>query len=217
MGRRKGRDMKTIGRVGIVVVSLVLLVGCSDAQDHLRKAAEAEEAEDYHEAIRHYTLAIESGDLPQSDLAKAYYGRAGIHEYVQHYGRAIADYTKAIELAPKNGDAYTCRGFAYVMRDHPDMAITDDTKAIADCTKAIALEPENSQAYSIRAYAYDMKGDLDRAVADCNKAIELFPKNAFAYNVRSGVYEKMGQKAKSEADLTKAAGLLGDVLRLVED
>ena len=59
MGRRKGRDMKTITRVVIVAagcLSLLLAAGCSEGrteatEDHLQKGREAYEAERYTEAI----------------------------------------------------------------------------------------------------------------------------------------------------------------------
>jgi hypothetical protein len=65
------------------LLSLLLVAGCSDepdrgaetAQSHLQKGHEAREAGDYAEAIGQYTLAIESGKLPQTDLGAACRGR----------------------------------------------------------------------------------------------------------------------------------------------
>ena len=51
------------------------------------------------------------------------------------YDKAIADYTEAIRLDPKNAEAYCNRGHAYEEKGDYD-------KAIADCTEAIRLDPK---------------------------------------------------------------------------
>ena len=48
--------------------------------------------------------------------------------------RAIADYTKAIEISPEFADAYVGRGIVY-------QAGGDRERAIADYSKAIEIKP----------------------------------------------------------------------------
>ena len=45
--------------------------------------------------------------------AKAFYDRGNLYETTFDYRRAIADYSRAIELDPAQADAYYDRGFAY--------------------------------------------------------------------------------------------------------
>ncbi len=61
--------------------------------------------------------------------------------------RAIADYTKAIELDPKLLSAYINRGLAYDGKGNFD-------QAIADYTKAIELDPTFALAYIDRGGDY---------------------------------------------------------------
>ena len=53
---------------------------------------------------------------------------------------AIADYTKAVELNPKDQQTYFLRGLAYDK-------IGQDELAIADFTKVIELDPKDEKAY----------------------------------------------------------------------
>ena len=67
--------------------------------------------------------------------------------------RAIADYTEAIRLDPKNANAYSNRGYAY-----SDKGDTD--RAIADFTEAIRLDPKFAIAYNNRGLAYGEKAKM---------------------------------------------------------
>src|SRR5262249_29456500 len=77
--------------------------------------------------------------------------------------RAIADYSKTIELRPTHALAYTNRGAAYEAMGNHD-------RAIADYSKAIDIDPMFAIAYHNRGVAYKAKGDYDHAIADYSKA-----------------------------------------------
>ena len=64
--------------------------------------------------------------------ASAYHNRAVVYELSGDIDRAIADYTKTIEIRPDNPAAYENRGRAYASKG-------DYTHAIADATKASEL------------------------------------------------------------------------------
>jgi tetratricopeptide (TPR) repeat protein len=82
--------------------------------------------------------------------------------------RAIADYSKAIELNQQNANAYFDRGNAYLGKN-------DHDRAIVDYSKAIELNPQYAEAYYNRAVAYNVKGDKERSDADAGKAAQLAP------------------------------------------
>jgi tetratricopeptide (TPR) repeat protein len=126
----------------------------------------------------------------------------------------IALYTKAIDLDPKNAEAYNNRGNAYYERQQYDLALADFSaaithrpdyraayfnrgntyseqkeydRAINDYSRAIALKPDYSAAYNNRGNAYFRKRDYDQALNDYLKALELNPKFAVAYANRANV------------------------------
>ncbi|MDR2491690.1 MAG: zinc-ribbon domain-containing protein, partial [Spirochaetaceae bacterium] len=77
---------------------------------------------------------------PVSSEVEAHIARAKEYAKKRDYDKAIAEYTKAIELDPDNVAAYVRRGEAYYCRDDDG----DDNRAIADYTRAIKLDPDNA-------------------------------------------------------------------------
>jgi uncharacterized membrane protein YhaH (DUF805 family) len=118
-------------------------------------------------------------------------------------GKAIADYNKAIEIAPDSADAFYNRGDAY-----DEMG--EYGKAIADYNKAIELDPNHALAYHNRGCAYGEIGAYDKAIADYNKAIELNPNDSLAYYNRGLAYSEKGDVPKAVSDLEKCIGLCTD-------
>ena len=82
------------------------------------------------------------------------------------YDKAIAEYTEAIRLDPKDAVAYYNRGLAYGNKDETD-------KEIADCTEAIRLDPKFALAYNNRGWAYAKKREKAKAEADFEQAKKL--------------------------------------------
>jgi tetratricopeptide (TPR) repeat protein len=109
--------------------------------------------------------------------------------------RAIADYSEAIRLDPKNASAnYVKRGYMWRRKGDLDRAIADDSEAIR-------LDPKNDNAFNSRGVAYAMKKDYDRAIQDYDEAIRLKPANIIFGN-RARAYEakKQYNRALTEYD-----------------
>ena len=116
------------------------------------------------------------------------------------YTEAVAEYTQAIALDPKNAAAYNNRGIAY-------RNLGKYAEAIADYDQAIALDPQDAVAYSNRGIAYRNLGKYAEAIADYTQAIALDPKNAGAYNNRGIAYRNLGKYAEAIADYDQAIAL----------
>jgi len=101
--------------------------------------------------------------------------RGNVHLDAACLDRAIADYSKAIELEPKTVWHFVARANAYSHLKQWD-------KALADFSKAVELDPKNSWALINRANIYSRLKQWDKTVADYSKAVELDPKNAQATN-----------------------------------
>jgi tetratricopeptide (TPR) repeat protein len=87
--------------------------------------------------------------------------------------KAIAAYSKAIEIKPDEAGIYYVRGRAYRQMDQLD-------KAVADFTKAITLKPDYAEAYNERGRTYIGKGDMEKCRADFKLGCELKNENACA-------------------------------------
>jgi Flp pilus assembly protein TadD len=73
--------------------------------------------------------------------------------------RAIADFTTAIGINPREVEAYNSRGIAYRRNGNCDLAI-------ADYDKAIEIRPGDPAYYTNRGVAYSCELDYRRAIAD---------------------------------------------------
>ncbi len=125
----------------------------------------------------------------------------GLKEYEEKdYLKAIATWTKAIELGPKNVVTYTNRGVAYG-------ELKEYKKAIEDFNKAIELDPKFAVAYNNRGNAYSELKEYKKAIEDFNKAIELDPKYAAPYNNRGVAYSGLKDDKKAIEDFNKAIEL----------
>ena len=98
-----------------------------------------------------------------------------IYSRMEEYDKAISDFTRALEINPKDEAAYYNRGIAYVGKGQY-------YQAIADYSKAIEINPKLDKAYYHRGNAYVEKAEYDRAIRDYDKAIEINPRDAEAYN-----------------------------------
>ncbi len=77
------------------------------------------------------------------------------------------DYTKAIELYPRDTHAYYNLGNTYYKKGQYD-------QAIKDYTKAIELNPKLAKAYENRGFAYfDKLEDKNRGCTDWKQACDL--------------------------------------------
>ena len=68
------------------------------------------------------------------------------------HDRAIADFTKAIEINPHDAEAYYNRGIANQVKGDRDLAI-------ADYTRALEIKPRHARAHYNRAAVYQANGE----------------------------------------------------------
>ena len=73
----------------------------------------------------------------------AYFNRGSAFATKGDHNRAIADFTKAIEITPQNADLFYSRGLVH-------RAKGEISEAIADYTRAIELNPRHAAAYNSR-------------------------------------------------------------------
>jgi tetratricopeptide (TPR) repeat protein len=106
-------------------------------------------------------------------------GQRGDHD------AAIAEFTTAIRLNPKDPSAYLERATALTFKQ-------EDERALADLNEALGLDPKNARARNNRGIQYQEKGDLDRAIADFSEAIQADPGFTRAYYNRGAALVTKG-------------------------
>ena len=156
---------------------------------------------EYERAITDFTKVIETDPswvggfyyqgqvyTHKGEYASAYCERGRAYRCKAEYELAIADYTKAIEIAPEFVSAYCDRGHAYTEKGEYDLAI-------ADWTKVIETDPSWVGGYHYRGQAYTKKGEYERAILDYTKVIEIQPSTVLGQAAHYGlgcIYLKIG-------------------------
>lgn len=144
------------------------------------------------------------------NLAEAYFMRGNL--YAQNlpkqrggYEKAIADYTRCLEIKPNDAGARWNRAMHY-----PDIGRTDD--AIADWTIYLEGDTDFSReldgktkllagAHFYRGRIYDWKkNDYPKAISDYTAALALDPQREGAHRLRGHAYESIGELEKAQQD-----------------
>lgn len=111
--------------------------------------------------------------------ALGYNERGAAYSQKDQFERAVADYTKCIELEPGLALAYRNRGSAY-------FHVGKFKEAVADCTKAISLVPAYQSPYQIRMKAYAKLDMTKEAEADRLTLASFNKKDASTEDAPSG-------------------------------
>ena len=98
----------------------------------------------------------------------------------QRYEEAIQAFSAAIEIIPRDHQAYNYRGVARALTGNYD-------GAIEDYSKAIEIRPRYAEAYNNRGFARTQNGDLRGTINDYTRALEINPFFVDAYNNKAWV------------------------------
>ena len=126
------------------------------------------------------------------------FARRGTASASRHdYASAIADLTRACELAPTESSYFYERGRVYWENRHADLAM-------ADFDQAVKLKPENLEALLARASLRASQGAPPEAIAaDLEAADRAAPKEADAHMQIGNLYEYIEQPAAAIVQYSK--------------
>ena len=182
-----------------VGVALFALFAPQFSVSQFEKAYNAAADGDHEAAIEYYTLAIDSGDLSERDLAMAHNNRGDVYRKIHEYDEVLYNFKLVINLdsldSEKKAWPFYNRGLAYADQGKYD-------QAIADFDRAIEFNPDYTIAFVNRGEAYRQTGEYDRSIADYDQAIRLDPDKVIAVNNKAWVlatarksYIRDGQEA----------------------
>ena len=120
--------------------------------------------------------------------------------------KAIADYSRAIKLAPNNAIGYL--GRAKVMIEKVRFEEHAYEQVLADITKAIELDQRSAPlGYALLAWAKFEQGNEEEGLLDAQHAVELSPNLASAFEARGHMYQSLNRGEEAIRDLRKALEL----------
>jgi tetratricopeptide (TPR) repeat protein len=143
----------------------------------------------------------DQADEERRQMRAAAYFASGRTAYDQeNYSQAVDQFTKALQVDPKDPLIFYHRGLAYVAQD-------DFAEALADFTEALKINPKNPMAHYHRGIAHRLLGQHDQAIEDYTRALKLDPRLALAYRNRSLAYAAKGDNERARADQERALRL----------
>lgn len=146
-------------------------------------------------ALTNFSHLLERDTLGRSQRALVYLARANCYERLGDFGRAIQDYTAAIEARPLR-TAYLLRGVAY-WTIRSDRALEDYEHALetpaTDLDRQVMDYPEAAPYYVRGTCQVLSQGEPTLAVQDLGRAIELVPKDYYSHLNRGHCFRAMGR------------------------
>ena len=109
---------------------------------------------------------------------------------------ALAEYRKAIHLAPELPQAYLFYGIQLEKLNQTD-------EAIAAFTKCVALDPSMANAHYYLGHIHLKRGDFNACISELTTVLQLSPSYALAYFDMGTAYRKLGDKAKADVYLRR--------------
>jgi tetratricopeptide (TPR) repeat protein len=106
------------------------------------------------------------------------FNRGTLHERKGELDAAIADYSRAIALDPRDFRPIGARCWLRAK------ANIDLDQAVPDCDRALELAPGEWNNYNDRGFLFFRRGRYAEAVRDLDKAIELNPGSASNWYMR---------------------------------
>lgn len=156
---------------------------------------------DFNAAVKSFTECIK---LNPATPASLYFVRGNAYNALANAEKAVADYSKAIELQPANDTFHIVRGNLYGKQKKY-------TEAIADYSVAIQNNTKISEAWLNRG---KMQTELDKYDLAINDFNFLIAKNASQWQpfaARAFAYCKQGNREKAMEDEIMVYGLGGNL------
>jgi tetratricopeptide (TPR) repeat protein len=122
------------------------------------------------------------------------------HLFQGEYDDAIAEYERAVAIAPNLGDAHVTLGVLYDLQGRP----IESERAFQAAREALG---DNLTFYLALGQAYEMVGEHDKGLVAIEKAIAIDPESPQAYLSRGGIYEATEEYGRALEDYELSSSL----------
>ncbi len=148
---------------------------------------------DRKRAVQAFTEAIQRGPAVET----AYVNRGFVENDLREPASAQKDFTRAIHLEPKDGQAHL--GLAY-----SDLALSDSPGALKQSKLAQAYLGDSEAVHIIRATAYGREGLLSNAIVEYRAALRFAPRDGTLYAEMGNIYFSQRRFHHAIAELNTA-------------
>ncbi len=148
------------------------------------------------------SVVANSDDIP-SRRAAALHQQGLAERRLGNYDKAVAELTRALDVAPSDAQVLTDRGIAHFLKGDPAGRET----AMRDYDAAIRIDPNHAEALNNRAWSLFQTGRASDALADANRSIAANPANGYAYDTRGQIFESLGRREDAIRDYERAIAI----------
>ena len=134
---RRGGRMRTWGGALAVALALMATLGgggpaaaASALPPEVQAGVAAFNRQDFAEAVRHYSRALDAGRLSPRQRADAFNRRGVAWSRQGRVEQALADYTRAMEADPSLAQAFSNRGTLWATQWQFEKALRDHAQAL---------------------------------------------------------------------------------------
>lgn len=153
----------------------------------------------FDEAVEYYTKGLDVA-ISGEDRAKLLNGRGRAYLSLLRYGDAVSDFTEALGIEPKFGDALFNRATAFL-----NLGKYDDAKG--DIGRALKIDSSKSEHHILLGRLKNIDEDYKGALNDFDMALNLDEKSALALNGRGYAFLGLNQYNFSSMDFKRAMKL----------
>lgn len=121
----------------------------ASAQTHFERGLKLYIANDMIQALVEFNSALKSEPCDDAVL----HARANVYSEMHDYKSAVRDYSKAIDINPKNGLLYANRAWAYKHLGQHDLASKDFER----CSQLLKSKPIDAELYKKQNQIYVSK------------------------------------------------------------
>ena len=170
----------------------------NDAMALITKGDMQRDAKQYSEAAQSYTTAIARTEpLGEADWPLLY-ARGISHERANMWGKAEADFTRALTLSPEQPDVLNYLGYSWLTMNK------NVVKAREYLESALAQRPDDAHIMDSVGWSYYLTGDFKSAVEKFEQAIEAMPDDVTINEHLGDAYWRVGRKTEARFQWERA-------------
>jgi tetratricopeptide (TPR) repeat protein len=139
-------------------------------------------------------------DLQVPFAERAWRSRGIAYYKSARYDEALADFERALQIAPRSADVWMARGTLF-------MRTANTQRALADFSRALEHDPRHFESLGRRCVVRMRLNQLDGALADCLRAAELWPYDPDNFTSLGMVFALRGDAAGAEERYRRALEL----------
>lgn len=147
--------------------------------------------ERFAEAIAAVAPAIDAEPDPLPSHWRLYFVRAIGYERTGDFDLAVADFRRALELAPDHPDVLNYLGYSWIDRGQ------NTEEALAMIQRAVEQQPNAGYIVDSLGWAYYKLGDYELAVETLERAVELTPNNPEIHDHLGDAYWRTGRRIEA--------------------